>query len=574
MHGGGQRMELDSYEYRLICQWIEQSMPYGGHNDPTMVAIKCLPEERVMSRQAEQQITTMAIYSDGSTEDVTRMALYEANDSEMAEVTRHGVVTTRNLFGEVAVMARYQGQVSTFRATVPQGADTSSMPLARNLVDEAVFGKLKKLGIPASATCDDATFLRRVSIDVAGTLPTESEVTSFLADTDPAKRDRLIDQLLDSPAYADTFANKWNMVLRNKKRNGEELPGSLAFYRWIWTSLYENKPYDRFVREILTAAGTTDTNPATTWYREVDEPTKQVEDVAQLFLGLRIQCARCHHHPYEKWSQDDYYGMAAFFSRVGKKNISGAPQPVRDRRVFHNDGLASAANPRTGTNLKPTGLGTGAMSIPADRDPRVYLANWLVEPENPFFARALVNRYWKHFFGRGIVEPEDDMRATNPPSNPELLDNLAAHFVATRFDLKDLVRTICQSQTYQLSAIPNAYNATDKQSFSRHYPKRLTAEVLVDAFYQVTGTAPSFNGWPAGTRAMQLADTDVAPYFLTVFGQPQANTACECERLQSANLAQSLHLLNNVEVLERISNPSARGQLGQRYRSLARTARA
>ena len=270
----------------------------------------------------------------------------------------------------------------------------------------------------------------------------------------------MIDQLIDSTAYADFFANKWNMVLRNKKRNSDELQGSLAFYRWIWTSLYDNKPYDQFVREILTAAGDANINPAVTWYREVDETNEQVEDVAQLFLGLRIQCARCHHHPYEKWSQNDYYGLAAFFSRVGKKNIADAPRPVRDRRVFHNDGVASAQNPRTGTKLKPSGLGTDPLEIPADRDPRVYLADWLVEPANPFFARALVNRYWKHFFGRGIVEPEDDMRATNPPSNPELLDQLAAHFVASGFDLKDLVRTICQSQTYQLSAIPNDYNAT------------------------------------------------------------------------------------------------------------------
>jgi hypothetical protein len=432
------------------------------------------------------------------------------------------------------------------------------MPAARNLIDEAVFGQLKRLGIPSSLPCDDATFVRRVYIDVTGTLPTASEVESFLADADPAKRDRLIEQLLDGQAYADLFANKWSMVLRNKKRSGDELSASLAFYRWIWSSLYENKPYDRFVREILTASGNADTHPAVTWYREVDEPNEQVEDVAQLFLGVRIQCARCHHHPYEKWSQDDYYGMAAYFSRVGKKSVPRAPAAVRDRRVYHAVGLASAANPRTGANLQPAALGTGAIAIPVERDPRVFLADWITAPDNPFFARALVNRYWKHFFGRGIVEPEDDMRATNPPANPELLDRLAAHFVASGYDLKALVRTICQSQTYQLSAVPNAFNAHDKQCFSRHYPKRLPAEVLVDAFHQVTGTVPVYPGWPAGTRSMQVADRDVASYFLTVFGQPQANTACECERLQDANLAQSLHLLNNAEVLASISHPAGR----------------
>ncbi len=557
-HGGGQRLQVDSYEYRLICQWIEQAMPYGGSDDPTLVAIRCLPDARVLDRHAEQQVTTTAFYSDGTTEDVTRMAVYESNDSDMAEVTIHGLVSTRDRVGEVAVMARYQGQVATFRATIPLGADTSTMPPPRNLIDEAVFGQLKRLGIPSSLLCDDATFVRRVYIDVAGMLPTAPEVEAFLTDTNPAKRDRLIEQLLDGQAYADLFANKWSMVLRNKKRSSDELSASLAFYRWIWSSLYENKPYDRFVREILTAAGNADTHPAVTWYREVDEPNEQVEDVAQLFLGLRIQCAKCHHHPYEVWSQDDYYGMSAYFSRVGKKFVPLAPATVRDRRVYHADGTASAANPRTGANLPPAALGTGTSAIPVERDPRVYLADWLTAPDNPFFARALVNRYWKHFFGRGIVEPEDDMRATNPPSNPELLDRLAAQFVASGYDLKALVRTICQSQTYQLSAVPNAFNTQDKQCFSRHYPKRLPAEVLVDAFQQVTDTVPVYPGWPAGTRSMQVADRDVASYFLTVYGQPQANTACECERLQDANLAQSLHLLNNAEVLASISNPTGR----------------
>ncbi len=561
MHGGGQRMQPGSYEYQLICQWIEQSMPYGSSDDPTLVAIRCLPESRIMDRGAQQQITTMAFYSDGSTEDVTGMAMYEANDAEMAEVSGSGVVTTGQLFGEVTVMARYQGQVSTFRATVPLGADTSRMPTARNLIDEAVFAKLTELGIPASDLCDDSTFLRRVTIDITGTLPTAEQVTAFLQDQDPGKRDRLIDQLLDSTAYADYFANKWNMVLRNKKRNSDELQGSLMFYRWIWSSLYENRPYDQFVREILTAAGDLSSNPAVTWYREVDEATEQVEDVAQLFMGLRIQCARCHHHPYEKWSQDDYYGLAAYFSRLGKKNIADAPRPARDRKVFHQDGAAGAHNPRNGMLLRPGGLDMTMVEIPQDRDPRVFLANWLVDPANPFFARAAVNRYWKHFFGRGIVEPEDDMRATNPPSNPELLDALAAHFTASGFDLKDLVRTICQSQTYQLSAVPNAYNATDKQSFSRHYPQRLKAEVLYDAFHQVTRTTATFPGWPAGTRAVQVVDVDVSPYFLTVFGQPQATTACECERQQNANLAQSLHLLNSSEVQEKVAAAGGRAAL-------------
>ncbi|HUQ69476.1 MAG TPA: DUF1549 and DUF1553 domain-containing protein [Planctomycetaceae bacterium] len=564
-HGGGKRMDLGSYEYRLISRWIEQGMPYGKPEDPHVVGIKCLPPGRVMDRGTEQQITVQAMYSDGSTEDVTRMALFEANDVEMAEVNATGLVRTLDLAGEVAIMARYQGQVATFRSTVPLGAEIAARPPIRNFIDEAVFGKLDVLGIPPSPVADDATFLRRISVDLTGTLPTEAEVKAFLADSDPAKRDKLIDRLLDTPEYADYFANKWNMVLRNKRQNNDLQSSTFAFYRWIWGSLYENKPYDQFVRELLTASGSADDNPAVTWYREVDQTNEQVEDVAQLFLGLRIQCARCHHHPFEKWSQDDYYSLSAFFSRVGKKNIVGGNNQSRDKRIFHQDnqGPAQARNERTGKMLSPAGLGSAALSLPAEDDPRVKLADWMADPQNPFFAKALVNRYWKHFFSRGIVEPEDDMRETNPPANPELLDKLAAHFVQSKFDLKELVRAICRSSTYQLTSLPNEYNLKDKQNFSRYYPKRLTAEVLYDGFHQVTGTTQSFGGLPAGTRSIEIPDATMAQnvYFLKVFGQPQADTACECERSQEANLAQSLHLLNSNEVQSKVSAGNARPAL-------------
>ncbi|MEO1997844.1 MAG: DUF1549 domain-containing protein, partial [Planctomycetaceae bacterium] len=446
-HGGGKRMDVGSYEYRMIRRWIVQGAPYGDVADPVVAGIQCLPEGRVMERGADQQITVVATYTDGTTEDVTRMALYEPNDTEMAEVTASGIVKTLDLSGEVAVMARYQGQVSTFRATIPLGADTQGLPKPANFVDEAVFAKLRLLGIPASSICTDETFLRRVYVDVAGTTPTQEEVSAFLADKDPHKRNKLIDRLLDTTAYADHFANKWNMVLRNKKRQANELEGTYAFYQWIWASLYDNKPYDQFVREIITASGQSRHNPAVVWYREVDQLNEQVEDTAQLFLGLRIQCARCHHHPFEKWSQDDYYGMQAFFSRIGKKNAVGLATNNREKRIFHNEGKASARNPKSGKNLSPTGLGVEAFDIPADQDPRTFLADWMAKPENPFFAPALVNRYWKHFFSRGIVEPEDDMRETNPPTNPELLNGLAKHFVDSGFDLKGLVRVICHSKT-------------------------------------------------------------------------------------------------------------------------------
>lgn len=559
-HGGGKKMEPESYEYRTLLRWIEQGMPASGPNDPVVTGIRCQPEARIMGRGTEQQITVTAYYSDGSSEDVTRMALFEPNDAEMAEVSTTGLVKTFDLSGEVAIMARYQGQVSVFRSTIPLGAEIASRPPIRNFIDEAVTNKLELLGIPASPICDDATFLRRVSIDITGTLPTAAEAAEFVASTDPDKRDKVIDRLLDSPAYADYFANKWNMVLRNKRRDQESLAPTYGFHQWIWDSLYENKPYDQFVREIVTASGNSAENPPVTWFREVNQVNEQVEDVAQLFLGLRIQCARCHHHPFEKWSQDDYYSMAAFFSRVGRKNAIGRNPGSRDKRVFHQDnqGPAQARNERTGKMLSPAGLGSKPLDLPVDVDPRTRLADWMAESTNPFFAKSLVNRYWKHFFSRGIVEPEDDMRETNPPANPELLNRLSEDFIVHRFDLKQLVRTICRSSTYQLSALPNEFNARDKQNFSRYYPKRLSAEVLYDGFHQVTATSQGYNGLPAGTRAVQLPDPAVGPYFLKVFGQPQADTACECERSQEANLAQSLHLLNSTEVQNKVSAGNGR----------------
>lgn len=558
-HGGGKRMEKDSYEYRMIRRWIEKGMPYGEESDPVVTGIKCYPEGRVLSQQQAQQVTVYATYSDGSLEDVTRMALFEPNDTELAEVSETGLVSTLGLSGEVAIMARYQGQVSTFRATIPLGVEVASTPPIKNFIDGAVFNKLKLLGIPPSPLSDDSTFLRRVHLDITGTIPTETEVQDFLSDQSTDKRSKLIDRLLDSPEYADYFTNKWNMVLRNKKRQNEDKTGTYMFRDWIWNSLYDNKPYNQFVKEIVTASGDPNQNPPVIWYREVADANQQVEDVAQLFLGVRIQCARCHHHPFEKWSQNDYYGMAAFFNRVGKKKLGAeVGTRVRDRRVFHNEGIAQTPNPRSGVQLRPTALGSEAFDVPAERDPRFYLADWMSQPENKFFAKSLVNRYWKHFFSRGIVEPEDDMRETNPPSNPELIDGLAKHFVESNFDLKELVRTICNSSTYQLSAFPNDYNLKDKQNFSRYYPKRLTAESLYDGFHQVTNSTQNYSGMPQGTTAVQLPDASVGPYFLKVFGQPQADTACECERSQEANLAQSLHLLNSSEVQNKISSGSGR----------------
>lgn len=553
-HGGGQRLPADSHEYRLLRRWIAQGMPYGSEKDPIVTRLSVFPEERTMPLDGRQQVTAIAHYSDGSTEDVTRMVQFEPNNPELAESTTTGLVNTLGLTGDVAIMARYQGHVAVFRASVPLGIKVDNVPTPKGAIDELVFNKLKTLGIPPSPVCDDATFIRRVTVDVAGRLPTPEETASFVADTDPAKRDKWVDTLLAGPDYADYFANKWSSVLRNKRRTPNHVRGTFAFHSWIRQSLYTNKPYDQFAREIIAASGEVGSHPPVAWYREVKDANQQVEDTAQLFLGLRIQCARCHHHPFEKWSQDDYYSFAAFFSRVKQKGGKLAEEP----RIFHAAGEAVAKNPKTGQNRQPAGLGATPISVLADEDPRQALVDWMAAPENPFFAPALVNRYWKHFFDRGLVDPEDDMRVTNPASNPQLLAALSKEFVDSGFDLKQLVRTICTSQTYQLSSEPNEHNLTDKQNYSRYYPKRLTAEVLLDALNQVTHSRTDFGGLPADTRAVQLPDQEGGGYFLSVFGRPQADTACECERSQEANLAQSLHLLNSAEVQGKLTAADGR----------------
>lgn len=556
-HGGGMRIEYDSASYRVLRRWIEQGMPYGNPEDPTITQISVYPAETLMERNGTQQLAVVAHYSDGSTEDVTRTAQFDSNDAEMAEVAVTGLVKTSQLTGSVAIMARYQGQVGVFRATVPLGIEVTNLPPAKNFVDEQVFAKLKALGLPPSPVADDATFLRRVSIDVAGRLPSLEETEAFHADKSADKRAKAIDRLLESTDYADYFAMKWSSILRNKRRMDTEKVATFAFYDWIRDSLNQNKPYDQFVREVLTSSGEATTNPPVAWYREVKDASAQVEDTAQLFLGLRIQCARCHHHPFEKWSQEDYYGFAAFYSQVGRKK---GPRQNEDR-IYHKPGIAQATNPKTQKPVKPTGLGSPALELDASTDPRHALVDWMADPQNPFFAKAVVNRYWKHFFGRGLVDPEDDMRVTNPATNPALLDALAKDFIDHKFDLKHLVRTIANSQVYQLSAEPNEWNRDDKQNFSRYYPKRLNAEVLLDSIDQLAGTNSNFGAIPVGTRAVQLPDNGFNSYFLTVFGKPESSSACECERSSEANLAQSLHLLNSGEIQGKLTSGNGRAAL-------------
>ncbi|MBI1375107.1 MAG: DUF1549 domain-containing protein [Phycisphaera sp.] len=553
-HGGGERLAKDSPDYRIIRRWISQGMPYGSDSDPKVNRISVYPEQRIMPHDGSQQLLVVAHYTDGSTKEVTHTAKFEPNDKDMAEVNTMGLVTTMGRPGDVAIMVRYQGQVAVFNATVPLGIPVTNLPTPNNYVDEHVFTKLKQLGLPPSDVCDDATFIRRVSIDIAGRLPTLEEAQAFAADQDPKKRDRLIDRLLDSPEYADYFSNKWASILRNKRSQYNQETNYL-FHEWLRSALAQNMPYDEMVRGVLTASGDPTFNPAVSWYNQVTKIDEQVEDTAQLFLGVRIQCARCHHHPFEKWSQDDYYGLAAFFSQVGRKPGLNKDESL----IYHKRGTPQAKNPNSGVDLKPTGLGGEPLNLKPDVDPRNKLVDWMAAPNNPFFAKSLVNRYWKHFFGRGLVDPEDDMRETNPPTNPALLKALADDFIKSGFDLKHVVRTICSSKTYQFSANPNTYNIADTQSFSRYYPKRLNAEVLLDSIDQMNGTRTDFNGMPIGAKAVQIPDHGgVNSYFLTVFGRPAGASACECERTIDASLAQSLHLLNSQDIYNKLTQGRAR----------------
>jgi hypothetical protein len=561
-HGGGKLIEPGSPSYERVVRWIAEGAQPGDPKAPRVASIDLEPAERVMKPGDRQPLKVTARLTDGSSEDVTGLAQFESNATDLAEVDAGGVVVARPggdgppRSGTAAVMVRYQSQVAVFRGTLPVGAAATEMPpresFVRTFIDGHVLDRLASLGLPPSGICDDATFVRRATIDIAGRLPTIEETRAFLADADAAKRDKLVDRLLDSPDYADYFAGKWAAILRNKRTNDAlHRHGSYAFHEWIRASLAENVPYTAFVQRLLTASGEVGENPAVIWFRQVPDANQQVEDASQLFLGLRLQCARCHHHPFEKWGTEDYFQLAAFFSRVGRKK---GLQPGEER-IFHNRGVASAAGPKG--QHKPAVLGGPPGDLPPDVDPRRSLADWMTAPDNPFFARSLVNRYWKHFFGRGLVEPEDDMRLTNPPTNPALLDALAKHFVEHGHDLKDLVRTICRSNAYQLTSDPNSWNAEDRQSFSRFSPRRLPAEVALDAIDALTQKPTSFAGVLPGTRAVQLPDPNFNNYFLTVFGRPNGDSACECERGTEANLAQSLHLINSTEILGKLGGGRA-----------------
>ncbi|MGK0187347.1 MAG: hypothetical protein ACI9R3_003134 [Verrucomicrobiales bacterium] len=552
-HGGGERIVRGSDGYETLREWIRLGAHFGEEVDNAKVErLEISPNERVMSFRSMQQLRVVAVFSDGRRSDVTHLSKFQSNNDALARVDEDGLVTAGDLPGQSAVMARYLGATEICRLLVPRPGETTGAPFppAHSFIDEAVYANLKKLNLRPSGLSDDATFLRRAYLDIIGTLPTAAEAQEFLGNQDPSRRARLVDALLVRPEYADYWALKWADLLRvDSEKLGRR--GAYDYYRWIRGSLSENKPFDALCRELVTAEGPLTESPAGHFYKVVSRPGDMASSLSQVFLGVRIACAECHHHPYDRWSEDDYYGMQAFF------------QPVAQRKAGLDEmilaaGNPAAKNPRTGKDFFPSPLGRDApVEAPVEGvDCRKELAQWLTAPDNPWFARNLANRLVAHFFGRGLVEPVDDVRATNPPSNPELYDALAKHVVDVKFDLKQIIRTLTASRTYQLSSLPNETNESDEQNYSRALFKPLTAEVLLDAICQTTGIEEKFDSMPAGYRAIQLWDSQVPHYFLRLYGRPMRASACECERNGEASIAQVLHLMNSPQINAKLAHES------------------
>jgi hypothetical protein len=546
-HSGGARVPRDSVDYETVRAWVAAGLPVGSPADPTVAAIRVEPRERVLDFRGRQQLRVVARFSDGREADVTAHAKFQSNNEGLASVDAGGLVRAGEAPGEAAVMASYVNAVDAFRAVVPRPGRVADYPAVpeNNFVDRLVFARLRALNIVPSEPADDAEYLRRVYLDVIGTLPTTAEARRFLADPRPDKRARLVEELLERPEYADFWALKWADLL-HVDRAALGAKGAYAYYRWIRGRVAAHRPYDEFVRELLTAEGPLAESGPAHFYKAVAKPGAEASALSQVFLGVRIACAECHHHPYDRWGQDDYFGMQALFTGVGLRPAVGGEALVAEASP-------PAKNPRTGLDVPAHPLGEPTPAAPPG-DRRSLLADWITRPDNPWFARNLVNRAWAHFLGRGLVEPVDDVRATNPPSNPELLDALAKHLADNKFDPRSLVRVITASRVYQLSSRPNATNERDEQNYSRALFKRPPAEVLLDMVCQTTGVPERFGGAPPGTRAVQLWDSKVHHYFLKTFGRPERVTACECERVHEPSVAQVLHLLNAPEIQAKLSH--------------------
>ncbi len=555
-HGGGVRLAQESEDFALLLRWLQQGFPRRLADEPTLVGIEVSPLEKFLRPEETQALSVIATYSNGSQRDVTGRASFQSSESAIVSVDVAGVMKAGPLPGEASVMARYMNFIIASKVAIPLAdppADEFYAQLPRqNYIDDLVWKKLQSLGITPSAPVDDAKFLRRVHLDLIGRLPTPTETRSFLADQSSDRRVRIVDQLLERPEYADHWSAKWADLLRpNPYRVG--IKAVVNYDQFIRDSFRKNKPYDQFVRELLTAQGSSWDQGETVLFRDRREPPEIATLVSQLFLGIRLECAKCHHHPFEKWGQDDFYSFAAYFAKVGHKGAGISPPISGGEEVVLLSVKGSVTHPLTGVEMQPRPLFGTAPAIAADVDPRESLAAWITSADNPFFAQVIANRLWGELMGRGIVEPIDDLRTTNPPSNPALLEALAADLRDHQFNLKHLLKSICMSHVYALSSIPNERNAGDRQNYSRHYRTRLRAETLLDAIADITGIEESFSAMPPASRANQIWTTRINSIFLDTFGRPNPNQDPPCERSSDSTVTQTLHLMNSPQLHSRVT---------------------
>jgi hypothetical protein len=561
-HGGGRRFDVGSPEYKVIAGWIAQGMPAPQDSDALVTDIQVLPREASLHAGAQQQLIVTVTFSDGHTADVTRWAKYDSGDEGVATVDNSGRVVMHG-YGEAPVTVWYQSHVAFSRLRIPFPHELQEAMFLKaprnNFIDDSILKHLRVLHIPPSPTASDAEFIRRAYLDAAGILPSPSEVEKFLHDTSPDKRDRLVDDLMKRPEFVDYWAYKWSdlLLVSSNRLSNEEM---WSYYHWIRDSVASNKPWNTFVSQIVTATGKTLDNGAANYWVIHRDPLDTSENMAQAFLGINISCAHCHNHPLAKWTQKDYYGMANLFARVRLK--TSAPSGFRPGvgALFNDVTVYSAPtgefmDDRLMIPLPPKPLDASALSSEVPGDTRLYFAKWLTSPENPYFARNIVNRVWRNFMGRGLIEPVDDLRDTNPATNDELLNALVKDFVAHNFDVDHLIRTIMQSATYQASSMPLKENADDDKYGSHFVVRRLPAEVLLDAYSQVTQVSEKFDGYPAGMRGMQLPDTAVKSYFLTAFGRPLRQQTRESERTSVPTVTQALHIINGDTLNNKLRAP-------------------
>ncbi|MBD3673077.1 MAG: DUF1549 domain-containing protein [Planctomycetaceae bacterium] len=549
-HTGGKRFEPGGELYNTVLRWLKEGAKNDQGEVPKVERVELYPKEAVLDGEgATQRLTVRAYYSDGTDRDVTSQAYFMTSNDNSAEVDQEGIVTA-GARGEAFLMARFETHTIGSRFIVlPKGLEFEwpEKIAEHNYIDTLVHEKLKKLRQVPSKVCSDEEFLRRVTLDITGTLPTVEEYEIFMADSSHDKRERKIDELLERKEFVEVWVMKWAELLKIRSDNQNSYKAMLLYYNWLKDRVASNTPVDQMVRELLAANGGTFTNPPTNFYQLERDTLKTSENVAQVFMGMRIQCAQCHNHPFDRWTMDDYYSFAAFFTQIGRKNS----EDVRETIVYNNN-RGEMRHPVGNRVMEPKFLG-GAVPDVKGKDRREVMANWLASKENPYFARNLVNRVWAHFFGRGIIEEVDDVRISNPPVNEPLLNELAMKFTDYNYDFKKIVKDICMSRTYQLSTQTNETNETDDSNFSHALLRRLRAEFLLDSISQVTDTNDKFRGLPEGARAVQISDGNTSNYFLTTFGRATRESVCSCEVKMEPNLSQALHLLNGDTVNRKIA---------------------